>query len=116
MRGTAQTIRSRASYEISLVPLQHTGALCPAPRPDPLNDNRSSKHYLTLFIQQVQDAQLCFYEVYARLVIIKVNQGPRDLLLHVFFLLQLEHVLRPEAQGQGEGTADRLGTYPPKLL
>lgn len=56
--------------------------------------------HLTLFIQQVQDAQFGLYEVDTGLVVIEIDQGPRDLLLHVFFLLQLEDVLEEEVRDQ----------------
>ena len=55
--------------------------------------------YSALLVQEVQDAQLGLYQVYARLVVIEVYQSPGNLFLHVLLLLQLEHVLW-EQQGE----------------
>lgn len=83
-----------STFEISHVALHHTAVLCPHPNPGvELIQWQHRQFYLTLLIQQVQNAQLSFYEVDTRLVIIKINQGPRDLLLHVLFLLQFEDML-----------------------
>lgn len=57
---------------------------------------REKAFYLALFIQQVQDPQFCLYKVYAGLVIVEIDESPRDSLLHVLFLFQLKHVLRGE--------------------
>lgn len=56
--------------------------------------------YLALFIQQVQDPKLGFYQVYAGLVVVEVYESPRDCLLHVLLLFQLKHML-----GVGESRA-----------
>ena len=50
--------------------------------------------YSTLFIKQVKDSEFVFNEINARLVVMEVNEGPCDLLTHVFLLLQLEHMLQ----------------------
>lgn len=60
--------------------------------------------YLALFIQQVQDPKLGLYQVYAWLVVVEVNESPRDSLLHVLFLFQLKHVL-----GVGESRVTECG-------
>lgn len=49
--------------------------------------------YLALFIQKVQDTQLGLNEINARLVVVEINQCPRDLLFHVLLLLQFEDML-----------------------
>lgn len=49
--------------------------------------------YLAFLIQKVQDTQLGLDEINARLVIVEVNQCPRDLLFHVLLLLQFEDML-----------------------
>lgn len=49
--------------------------------------------YLALFIQKIQDTQLGLNEINARLVVIEINQCPRDLLFHVLLLLQFEDML-----------------------
>ena len=54
--------------------------------------------YSALLVQEVQDAQLGLDQVYARLVVVEVYQGPGDLLLHVLLLLELEHVLREQQE------------------
>lgn len=61
--------------------------------------------YLALFIQQVQDPKLRLYQVYTGLVVIEVYESPRDSLLHVLFLFQLEHVL-----GAGESRVTECGS------
>ena len=52
-----------------------------------------------LFVEEVKDTQLALYQVNAVLVVWEVYEGPRDGLLHVLFLLQLEHMLRTDTQG-----------------
>lgn len=49
---------------------------------------------LALFIQQVQDSHLCLDQVDAWLIIVEVDKGPGNLLLHVLLLLQFEDVLQ----------------------
>lgn len=49
--------------------------------------------YLTLLIQKIQDAQFGFNEINTRLIVIEVNQCPRDFLFHVLLLFQFEDML-----------------------
>jgi len=58
----------------------------------------SLKSYSTFFIQQVKDSKFSFNEVNTRLVVMEVDEGPSDLLTHVFILLQFEHMLQHTQQ------------------
>lgn len=58
-----------------------------------LDKGPSWKTHLAFLIQQVQDSHLGLDEVDAGLIVIEVDQSPGNLLLHVFLLLQFEHML-----------------------
>jgi len=58
-----------------------------------ISTNVLIKTYSTFFIKKVQDAEFIFNEINARLVVMEINERPRDLLTHVFLLLQFEHML-----------------------
>lgn len=52
--------------------------------------------HAALLVEQVENARLALFaldQVDTRLVVVEVDERPRDLLLHVLLLLQLEHVL-----------------------
>lgn len=49
--------------------------------------------YLAFLIQQIQNSHFGLDEVNAGLIVVEINQGPRNLFPHVFFLLQLKDVL-----------------------
>jgi len=54
----------------------------------------SVKTYSALFIEKVKNAKFILNESDTRLVVMKVNERPRDLLTYVLILLQFEHVLQ----------------------
>ncbi len=60
-----------------------------------------SEAYTAFLVQQVQDAQLCFNQIDARLVVVKINHRPVDLLTHVLLLLQFENVLKRQKAKHG---------------
>lgn len=49
--------------------------------------------YQAFFIQQLQNAHFCFNQVNNLLIVIKIDQSPRDIFLHIFFLFQFEDML-----------------------
>lgn len=59
--------------------------------------------YLAFLIQQIQNSQFGLDEINAGLIVVEINQGPRNLFPHVFFLLQLKDVLCERAEYGSSG-------------
>jgi len=49
--------------------------------------------YLALLVEQVQNAELTFDEINARLIVIEINERPFDGFFYVLFLFKFEHML-----------------------
>lgn len=58
--------------------------------------------YFALFIQKVEDTQLCLNEINARLVVVEVYQCPRNPLFHVLLLLQFEDMLEEVEEAEND--------------
>lgn len=61
---------------------------------DDLSLRKPLSTHLALLIQQIQNSHFGLNEVDAWLIVIEINQGPRYLFLHIFFLFQLKDMLQ----------------------
>lgn len=49
---------------------------------------------LAFFVEEVKNSESSFDQIYARLVVMEIDERPLDLLTHVLFLLQLKDMLK----------------------